>query len=558
MNFEPLCNRLKRLTGDGILGFYDHFEVTEIVAFRRGEKKPINVFSLFVAQEYARSDNATKLVWLNVERIALPSLKDWTFGVARYSLGTYELEAAIRRFGTTRQWSPSGTPLSVGSLCPIGTQFVPPDTSSRIPLNSLLKNNFWNGSYILELADLDKTDLTHFVNEPKHLADLSEAIAKVVPLGISGLSDRLGNVVIQLPVTVLVAMFRCRRNGSFFIDVAWHPRATPRHLRAICEIAFDGIVSAYASASVLDKTVDLPLQGPQHAHRGFLWDDVNQILVAATPPSTFIESIRINTYLSGGEPRTFMAPDSDGTMKSRSIGVTTKAGLRTVGDPAIAAEGGWTSKRIYSDEITRMKSERRFLQYGGKQSTNESDHESALADLRALINEHGEGGAWLWDPYLSAEDILKTLFFCTHAGADLRALTEGKELPQAPRPNHGRISFRSFLKIVFRRRVSLPSKDSRFRIQKDKLEAAKGNLRGLRLEYRAKMGTAGWGFHDRFLIFPRAQRGAIAWSLGTSVNSIGREHHILQQVVDGQMVLDAFEELWEQLDDAAYVIWKTP
>ena len=35
------------------------------------------------------------------------------------------------------------------------------------------------------------------------------------------------------------------------------------------------------------------------------------------------------------------------------------------------------------------------------------------------------------------------------------------------------------------------------------------------------------------------------WSLGTSVNSLGNKHHIIQSVEHPQMMIDAFEELWE-------------
>jgi hypothetical protein len=90
------------------------------------------------------------------------------------------------------------------------------------------------------------------------------------------------------------------------------------------------------------------------------------------------------------------------------------------------------------------------------------------------------------------------------------------------------------------------------------LQGANSNLLGLRLEYRIKTGSAGWAFHDRFLIFPGHDRGALAWSLGTSVNSLGRQHHILQQVADGQLVSDAFVELWDQLDQPEHLVWKVP
>jgi hypothetical protein len=92
--------------------------------------------------------------------------------------------------------------------------------------------------------------------------------------------------------------------------------------------------------------------------------------------------------------------------------------------------------------------------------------------------------------------------------------------------------------------------------QAEHLEASKGNSFGLQLEFRSRYGGAGWGFHDRFIIFPRAHGSALAWSLGTSINSFGDEHHILQKVLHGEPIAQAFEDLWGRLQDEKYLIWK--
>ena len=174
-----------------------------------------------------------------------------------------------------------------------------------------------------------------------------------------------------------------------------------------------------------------------------------------------------------------------------------------------------------------------------------------MQDIRLLLNQYGRHGAWLWDPYLSADDVLRTLFYCHHKGADLRALTAGYERPPGSRVKPTIASIKRQIQEwiqphLFCRRPLEPTFAEK---QRAVFEAARSNLRGLRIEYRMKYGPAGWAFHDRFLIFPKTmERAALAWSLGTSVNSLGRQHHILQQVDDGQLVVDAFEELWEQLN----------
>jgi hypothetical protein len=192
---------------------------------------------------------------------------------------------------------------------------------------------------------------------------------------------------------------------------------------------------------------------------------------------------------------------------------------------------------MYRDETARLAAERRFVQYRPEPCRQQEEHEKALTDLRSLINQHGRDGAWLWDPYLSAQDILETLFHCSQAGVDLRGLTAAL----VPTEQDTSISILAF-----------------FEAQRQEFAAANGNFRGLRLEYRARIGPAGWGFHDRFLIFPRSDRGALAWSLGTSINSLGKQHHILQRVDDGQRIADAFLELWDSLDKPEHLIWKIP
>lgn len=45
---------LKRLLEHGVLGFHTHFEATEIIGFK-DKKPPVNVFSIFVAEERGQS-----------------------------------------------------------------------------------------------------------------------------------------------------------------------------------------------------------------------------------------------------------------------------------------------------------------------------------------------------------------------------------------------------------------------------------------------------------------------------------------------------------------------
>jgi hypothetical protein len=301
------------------------------------------------------------------------------------------------------------------------------------------------------------------------------------------------------------------------------------------------------------------MQDAQGTLRGVLWDDQNQVIVAATASTGFINTVGWKMRIADPEPRVFTIKKPDGSKQRCRVGLSTST-YNEVKAPAPDRGEKWTHRRIYRDEAARLAQSRRFVQYNPASGQQDTEHERALGDIRALIIQYGEGGTCLWDPYLSADDILHTLFYCPHHNAVLRALTAGQEYPSGSIPKPTLASLRrqlmEWLQQTFWKPQPKPSFAER---QRTAFKAANSNLRGLRLEYRIRIGSAGWPFHDRFLIFPGEESaGARAWSLGTSVNSLGKRHHILQQVDDGQLVMDAFNSLWDELDQLEHLIWKVP
>ena len=520
---------LAKLIAPDVLGFYTHFEATEIVAFIKGQTNPVNVFTILVAEDRGNEESQACTFLNTVGRIEVKGLKGWAFGVVRYTCPVADLVPALELLSAKGEWQQSGNPLVLGKLVAVPRQFVPPDAAATIPWNHVLKNNFWNGSHLFEWSDQEKNVLRPLFEEPQRLQELSEKIQEYAPIGVAALSDRLGNLVLQLPVTILQSKFRQQRDShNFQVQLAWHPKATPRPLRASCEWEFDQTIGGYASVPIQAPETILPMQAGNGGHRGIIWDETHQVVLAATGPMHIINQVSLGMHVADSEPRTFSVKQKDGTIKSFRIGIGTPS-------TQIIA-----NQRMYREQMSLLEEERRFVQYKPKHGCQDTSHEKALDDLRYIFNKFGQEGAWLWDPYLSANDVLKTLFHCIHAGSDLRALTSGNEVPDvniAPTTS-GTLGY--------------------IANQKAELDGAQSNWRGLRLEYRIRHGSDGWRFHDRFLIFPKTNNGALAWSLGTSVNSLGKEHHILQQVDDGQLIMDAFVELWNCLNKPQHLIWKKP
>jgi len=550
--------QIARLTASGVLGFYTHFEITEIFAYQDGDRSPFNVFSILVAEE--REPTATREPIYLGGRIKLRSLKDWTFGVQRTVRPIADVKQAVDDYCATGQWRPSGEQLRVGTLVPMPTQFVPPDSTAVAPWNNVLKNNFWAGSHVIEWVDPQKPALAPLFDAPPTLQELSDAVQKAAPIRLASLSDRLGNVVVQLPVTIVMPQFAIARDtGDAIVTIRWHPSSTPRSVRISSDMQFDNVVTGYVCAIAGAGDQSLPMGAGQGLQRSVLWDETHRIILAATGSTVFANTIAWNMNVLDPEPRTFKIAAGLGNPQEIRVGLihTTE---HSVSAPAPDRGESWTIRRMYRDEAARLAASRRFVQYKPVSGMEEMEHERALFDVRALLNQYGRYGACLWDPYLSAKDVLLTLFYCTHTGANLRALTAGYERPLGVRVKPTLASIFRLLGHWARRHPPWrpPPEPTFAEEQRAVFDASDSNYRGLRLEYRMKTGQSGWQFHDRFLIFPRVDDGALAWSLGTSVNSLGRQHHILQQVDDGQLVLDAFEDLWDQLDQPDHRIWKKP
>jgi len=532
---EDSIAEMKRLITSGMLGYYNEVEVTEIVAFHN-RSAPTNVFTLLVAEE-APNPVATKPEFLNSDTpLRVAGLRGWSFGIYRYRVLLEQLVPAFERLSSAGIWDLSGEPFQHQAQTARPPQFVPPDSIKEIAWNRVLKNNFWNGSYVLEWADTQKAKIEPILRDTRRLQALSTAISEHVPLHLASLSDRLGAIVLQLPITVLMARFVGLRNGSILVEAGWHPKASPRPLRANIQVEFDSVTTGYCSSPVIDEQTEIPLPPGPGSYQATLWDEANGLILATTSESAFLQSIMMNMRSITPEPRIFTLPDVSGEMKEVRVQVHTNH-KSLVGEAETDGNAGWTRRRMYRDETTRLVEQRRFVQYRPLPGNQAAEHERALHDIRYLIDLHGEEGAWLWDPFLSSLDILKTLFFSPHSSSDLRGLTA--------------------------RRVSVEEARTKqvgdfYQEQRATIAAAQCNFQGLRLEYRARNGQAGWDFHDRFLIFPQADGGALAWSLGTSVNSVGKAHHILQRVDDGQQVMDAFVDLWDQLSAPEHLIWKTP
>lgn len=195
------------------------------------------------------------------------------------------------------------------------------------------------------------------------------------------------------------------------------------------------------------------------------------------------------------------------------------------------------NKRKYDCRLEELEKSLSFSQYSNSQNKVD-ENIRALTDIRTLINRDSRvERICLWDPYLSADDILSTLFYSEYYNVQMMAISSAHSAKLEKELTQCEVDYDKWKTEQF-----------------DKFNSSDSN--GINLEFRCQHGEFGFKFHDRFLIICYRDKRCKVWSLGKSINAIGKEHHIFQLVEHSEYILDAFDRLWKQLSDEYCIVWK--
>ena len=514
------------LVSPGTLGFYRSCEITTVFIKDKSGGSVRNVYTICVFEE-------TKLKQTS-PRFLTPKLfslnKKSSMGIIQHyeSLRNSRLKCLnLVNFGI---WKYEDTTLELPSLKRLPKQFVPAMGST--PLNSILKNNFDNGSYLIEFFAEDKRKLDFILSNVSVLNKMSEEIREYIPIDLAFIKDRIGNVIFQFPINIVAVKERTNPDrDSVIVDVAWHQKLKRKpECEIITQSGMDSLTTGFAHSHVIGDTEKAIKSGSTDAQVTTMLFDKKNSLILHFFRGGFIGGFNLAARSVNPEKRRINLPQDSGSAPE-AVELEVAWRVTDASQDTFLDYQQHVRSRIYDAERERLTRERTFLQYG----KGENERSKALDDIKALIEVHGDEGVRLWDPYLSAKDLIQTLFFSKVAGASLKAIGSKKvtDLAEVESGWHTWVD------------------------DQQKVLNGSGNLLGINLEFRCKYNDYGWNFHDRFLIFPR-KREPLAWSLGTSVNALGKEHHILQKVANAQNILNAFDDLWSALDSADCLVWKYP
>jgi hypothetical protein len=519
---------IKKILATPSIGNFRCVELFEVIG-TRSKNPAFNIFTLAIAHE-------TDLRLINEEEITpklvqLETDKSLKFGVLKSIIPIEDFFNRISDLNTKITNKDSKNNLVYGRLKGIPAVHAPALGQDKNEFLGLLKNNFFGGSHLFEWFDESKEHVASLIENLKSLDELSKKLQEYLPIKIGSHSDRLGNIILQIPCSAVAFVIERRYPNSHQLlsNLAVSPHISE-------EVKLSGIFWREQHGSMIDfQKIPLakgrniiPFQQINGRGHYAIWDENNQIICAGGEIPPIIELINFSTYMQEHDQRIFRLPD--GT--EQKINISTQASQSQIGKN-IKDHRDWVRNRLLKTERQELHDSLKLRQFKQDipQEAKQKMHREALDFIRKLIKTYSQNGIYLWDPYLSAQDLLKTVFFCPYANVPIKALTSKKAL---------------------KKNKELPCRaDLKNEINQAILQAGWLNLTFV------KASTE--NFHDRFIIFPQAKDEPVrAWSLGTSVNGLGKSHHIIQEVEDGQIIADIFEEMWEQsISDEGNILWKS-
>ena len=515
---------IERILAMPSIGNFKCIELFEVIGIK-DSNPPFNIFSLAVAHETDLPLTEKEKITPNL--IKLNADKSLKFGVFKRIVSIEDFVNIISDLVTTEANKDDGNKLCYGHLKAIPPVYVPSLEQGKNEFLGLLKNNFFGGSHLFEWFDESKEYVAPLIENLIALDELSRKLPEKLPIKIGTHSDRLGNIIVQIPCAAVAFTIerKDKQSHQLLSNLAVSPYFSG-------EVNFSGIFWREQHGSIIDfQKIPLavgrniiPFQ--QINGRGYytIWDESNQIICAGGEITFFLEQVNFSISMQEQIQRIFKL--HDGT--EQRIDICIQTSQSHIGNNAKDYRY-WVSNRLLKIEKHDLHNSLKLRQF------KRDMRQEALDFIRELIKKYGKNGIYLWDPYLNAKDLFETVFFSPSANSPIKALTGLKIAPQENKTSSYKADLANEINQAIR-------------------QAGWLNLTFVNAD-RSKVGD----FHDRFIIFPQAIDEPVrAWSLGTSVNSLGKSHHIIQEVEDGQIIADVFEEMWDQsINDEDNIIWKS-
>lgn len=515
----------------GKIAFYKSCEVTHFFLHHQKEKQNTNYFTLFTFEEKECGDNSKKFLFSKMFRID-----------RNFSLGAWQkrisIENAMQVFTNIQnhKLDLDGKRNISPELVLLPKTFVSRRFDGKNFITNILKSNIWCGSYIIEFFD-ERKEFGFKGNQRNKIDKINEQIKNVLNIDLESVYDRIGNIFFQFPVTLLNLNVLSIKNGTTIgIKSRQHPSLTnERNYFIQVQTYYDNCITGSSCKHLNCLNFEYEaIVGDDHDIRVSLFDCDNDLLLFDEQKIKFLKSVSTNLgIVDSSEPRTI--PKRDGSFQEIQIIQSMKTNVGV-----IYSENSYQNRireRFNNNEIIAQSRDYRILR------ANQSNE--ALSFLRDKLKRSDIKEICLWDPYLNAYDIMDILYYeptgllfrCISCVAKANSIRKGENTEDCTE-SEGFNEFCTQNREIFRR----------------------SNNKNVQLKFLAQHDHYGWKYHDRFMILvPRdSTKLPEAYSLGISVNQLGKSHHIIQKVTNSKEILKNFEELWLELDNNECCVIQLP
>lgn len=496
------------LSSKGKIGYYNGCKVIEIFIIDK-DKSISNLYTLVYFQDTCFQENELEFLTPKLVKIN----KNYSLGIQKYYLNILESKKRFLSLQNNKWIDVENKYRNQDTLNLIPKQFISLTNKNRLN-QILIKEDEIQSAYILEFFKSDKK--FSFNNDSKEFNKICDTIEKILGFKFNIIPERLENFIFQFPVNLLyVNEFIGSKNNSLELSITWNKKLKDKPNGIVAVTAkYDDIILGNSTKPLKEFNREEFIYSnlSEEGIETTIYDLDNN-LILYYDKRDYLYNFQLNAKVIQSKYRKFYVN-----------GKLTEINLYEKAEPLIKRK-----PFNFNDDISRsMRFQKKiglteslsFKKYNKEQSV-------AIKDLQKLISENDGNGVYLWDPFLTAEDIFKTLYFSSTIDVPLKAITSG---------NVGK-----------------------FDNLKEQFENFWSNNKDLKLEVRMQHKGYGYRFHDRFLIFPSKDiyEEPLVYSLGTSINSFGKDHHILQLVSFPNLIIDAFDELWDELDNEECILWKT-
>jgi|GEM_PF-1396756 len=555
---EIAKNDYELLTKPGVTGYYEGIEVVQAFLINISTNEIINYFTIFIFNE-----NGVKTKFKYLFKTPKKINSKYKLGILKKSLNLVEGQFIFENL-LNGKLSLLGKEIKVSDgFVVLPKQFVPNYWDGSQPLiNNILKSNYWGGNYIIEFFDeikdianvLNRKEIDFVNKEIAHCTDISIDIEKVY--------DRIGNIIFQFPINFMnVTTGLENDDNTIKVGVYKHPKMeSDIDINVLAKTSFDKLITGFKQVQVSSSSQEIKLRIGDSRSIETLVTNAKNSIIYHHALSNYMKRIHFNSNFSSQHSEPRIIKNDDGTVTNISLAISQPSHI------------GARREREYTDYISSRVIEDQIIKNSNDYRVFNNEMEEAYRYIRQKIGNYSSAikEICLWDPYLSSKDILKTLYY-ENTGIPFKCITSAFGLKniwskdienkiKKPRVEYFKKSIHYFfLMITGKKEKKNINIEKIKKTQRQTLLELSNNL-GVSLEFRCQFGPHGFQFHDRFIIFVPKDDFAlpIVFSLGTSVNSLGEKHHIVQKITNPRVILKDFNKLWDELIHPDCLIIKMP